>query len=145
MTATTHDDLELLLQEVAEFGIELESPPQWERVNVDRSDGGTVSTIVWGTDDPRAAFLHGGGLNAHTWNTTVLSGGWPAVALDLPGHGDSSWHDDVDYRAERLAEPVAEVLARLAPRSEVVVGQSLPGAHGVGSIVDPAQGRAGAA
>ena len=127
MTATTHDDLELLLQEVAEFGIELESPPQWERVNVDRSDGGTVSTIVWGTDDPRAAFLHGGGLNAHTWNTTVLSGGWPAVALDLPGHGDSSWHDDVDYRPERLAGPVAEVLARLAPNSEVVVGQSLGG------------------
>ena len=29
MTATTHDDLELLLEEAAEFGIELESPPQW--------------------------------------------------------------------------------------------------------------------
>ncbi len=127
MTGITYDELELVLQEATEFGIELESPPRWERVTVDRSDGGVVSAIVWGSDDPRATFLHGGGLNAHTWNTTILSGGWPAVALDLPGHGDSSWHDDVDYRAERLAEPVAEAVARLAPSSEVVVGQSLGG------------------
>ena len=127
MTDTTYNDLDLVLQEASEFGIELESTPRWERVTVDRSDGGVVSALVWGTDDPRATFLHGGGLNAHTWNTTILSGGWPTVALDLPGHGDSSWHDDVDYRAERLAEPVAAVLARLAPRSEVVVGQSLGG------------------
>src|SRR6188474_2020264 len=127
MSDTTYNDLDLVLQEATEFGIELESPPRWERVTVDRSDGGVVSALVWGTDDPRATFLHGGGLNAHTWNTTILSIGWPAVALDLPGHGESSWHDDVDYGPARLAEPVAEAIARLAPASEVVAGQSLGG------------------
>ena len=126
-TINNPPELELLRQEAAEFGIELAAAPEWDRVTIDRTDGGVVSAIVWGADAPRATFLHGGGLNAHTWNTTVLSGGWPAVALDLPGHGDSSWHDDVDYRAERLAGPVGEAIALLAPESEVVVGQSLGG------------------
>ena len=125
------DDLDLVLEEASEFGITVESSPQLERVTVDRSDGGTISALVWGTEAPRATFLHGGGLNAHTWNTTILSIGWPAVALDLPGHGESSWHDDVDYGAARLAGPVGEAAARLAPRSEVVVGQSLGGLTGI--------------
>jgi pimeloyl-ACP methyl ester carboxylesterase len=124
---TASDDLDLVLEEASEFGIPVESSPLLERVSVARSDGGTISAIVWGTRPSRATFLHGGGLNAHTWNTTILSIGWPAVALDLPGHGESSWHDDVDYGAERLAAPVGEATARLAPGSEVVVGQSLGG------------------
>ncbi len=34
-------------------------------------------------------FLHGGGQNAHTWDTVILGLGVPALAIDLPGHGRS--------------------------------------------------------
>ncbi len=46
-------------------------------------------------------FLHGAGLNAHTWDTTILALGLPALAIDLPGHGDSSWRADAAYIGAR--------------------------------------------
>ena len=49
------------------------------------------------------------------------------MALDLPGHGDSAWHDDADYRAETNAGAVAAALTQLAPDADAVVGQSLGG------------------
>ena len=53
---------------------------------VTRIDRGPVSALVWGRD-PRVVFLHGGGQNAHTWDTVILGLGLPALAIDLPGHG----------------------------------------------------------
>ena len=92
---------------------------------------------MWGDGAPRLALLHGGGLNAHTWDATALALGRPLAAVDLPGHGDSAWRDDADYRAESLAPAVGEVLAALAPASEAVVGQSLGGLTAIVLAADP--------
>lgn len=95
--------------------------------STDQSETGTLSGLRWGTGSPRFVFLHGAGLNAHTWDATLTALGEPALALDLPGHGDSSWRDDADYRARTLAPAVAEALRAWTDAPVVLVGQSLGG------------------
>lgn len=94
---------------------------------VERIDSGDVSALKWGADAPRVVFLHGGGQNAHTWDTVVLGLGVPALALDLPGHGRSAWREDGDYGPKLNAETLRPVLRELAPTARLVVGMSLGG------------------
>ncbi len=101
--------------------------PAHRRADVTDRDGRTVSAIEWGTGGPEVTFLHGAGLNAHTWDATVLALGRPALAIDLPGHGHSDWRDDVDYRAETNAAAVFAVLEHNGADCQLVVGQSLGG------------------
>ena len=128
------DEFSFLAEECAEFGLTWDGAPAVRRVDTDVSGsgsgvdgGGTVSALVWGDPPADLVLLHGAGLNAHTWTTTVVASARPAVAIDLPGHGSSSWRDDADYRAEVNAATLAPVVERLAPDALVVVGQSLGG------------------
>jgi pimeloyl-ACP methyl ester carboxylesterase len=93
---------------------------------VTRVDG-PVSALRFGDDPVRVVFLHGGGQNAHTWDTVVLGLGEPALAIDLPGHGRSAWRDDGDYGPVTNAAAVEPVIRQLAPDAELVVGMSLGG------------------
>lgn len=86
-----------------------------------------ISALKWGDAAPRVVFLHGGGQNAHTWDTVIVGLGEPAVAVDLPGHGHSAWRDDSDYSPRRNAAALAPVLGELAPNADLVVGMSLGG------------------
>ncbi|GAA4165207.1 alpha/beta hydrolase [Gryllotalpicola daejeonensis] len=100
------------------------------RVETD-SPGGRVSTLLWG-DAPDLTFVHGAGLNAHTWDATLLALGRAALALDLPGHGESAWRDDFDYSAATNAGAVAAAIDDWAEgRAQTVVGQSLGGVTAV--------------
>lgn len=93
-------------------------------------DGRTVSALRFGAPDlpPEVTFLHGAGLNAHTWDTTVLAAGLPALVLDLPGHGDSSWRDDARYTGATLADDIAAAVAAWTlGRPQTLVGHSLGG------------------
>jgi pimeloyl-ACP methyl ester carboxylesterase len=94
---------------------------------VERIDVGGVSAIKWGTDSPQVVFLHGGGQNAHTWDTVILGLGLPALAVDLPGHGRSAWREDGDYGPKLAAEKVLPVLHEYAPALRLLVGMSLGG------------------
>jgi pimeloyl-ACP methyl ester carboxylesterase len=96
--------------------------PSVQRVDVD-----AISALRWGDRSPRIVFLHGGGQNAHTWDTVIIGVGEPALAVDLPGHGHSAWRDDGDYSPRRNAATLAPVLHELAPNAELVVGMSLGG------------------
>lgn len=88
--------------------------------------GRQVSFLEWGEADPETVFLHGIGLNAHTFDATVFALGRSAVVLDLPGHGDSTWRDDADYRPETIAPAVLAVLDGLPrQRARLLIGQSL--------------------
>jgi pimeloyl-ACP methyl ester carboxylesterase len=100
--------------------------PDVQRVARDSADG-TVSALRWGNSTPRIVFLHGGGQNAHTWDTVIVGLGEPALAVDLPGHGHSAWRADGDYSPQRNAAAVAPVLRELAPNADLVVGMSLGG------------------
>ncbi|OBA60821.1 hydrolase [Mycobacterium sp. 1100029.7] len=104
--------------------------PDVERVETDTPNG-RVSALRWGSGPPRIVFLHGGGQNAHTWDTVVVGLGQPALAVDLPGHGHSGWREDGDYSPQHNADAVAPVLRELAPDADLVVGMSLGGLTGI--------------
>jgi len=94
---------------------------------VERVERGPISALRWGSDPARVVFLHGGGQNAHTWDTVILGLGEPALAVDLPGHGHSAWREDGDYGPKLNADAVAPVIAELAADADLVVGMSLGG------------------
>ena len=94
---------------------------------VERVESGAISALRWGGEAPRVVFLHGGGQNAHTFDTVIVGLGEPALAVDLPGHGRSAWRDDGDYGPRQNAATLAAVLRELAPDAELVVGMSLGG------------------
>ena len=94
---------------------------------VERIDRGPISAMKLGDGPPRVVFLHGGGQNAHTWDTVIVGLGVPALAVDLPGHGRSAWREDGDYGPKLNAETLAPVLREHAPHADLVVGMSLGG------------------
>lgn len=104
--------------------------PPVERLTHRLPDGRTISALRFGTGAPRITLLHGAGLNAHTWDTTVLSLQQPALSIDLAGHGDSSWREDADYTPRTLARDVADALDAWTDAPQLIVGQSLGGLTG---------------
>jgi pimeloyl-ACP methyl ester carboxylesterase len=123
-----YDEFGLLHENAEEWGLAVDRPPAVARQSVEAGDGQRLSYIRWGIDPPEVVFLHGGGQNAHTWDTVALALGRPALAVDLPGHGRSSRRADRDYGPWRNAEALAQVLPAVAPAAEAVVGMSLGGA-----------------
>lgn len=103
------------------------SVPEASRISLPLADGRTLSALRYGTGEPEVTFLHGAGLNAHTWDTVVLLLGRPTLVVDLAGHGDSSWREDADYSPETLASDVATALQSWASHAQVLVGHSLGG------------------
>ncbi|GAC1574515.1 MAG: alpha/beta hydrolase [Candidatus Dormibacteria bacterium] len=55
--------------------------------------------LDWGGDGPPLVFLHGGGLNAHTFDLLALAlrHTYRCLSIDQRGHGDSEWSPVVDY------------------------------------------------
>lgn len=99
--------------------------------DVERVESGTgeakISALRWGSAAPRIVFVHGGGQNAHTWDTVILGVGEPALAVDLPGHGHSAWRGDGDYSPRLNVEALLPILREHAPAADLVVGMSLGG------------------
>ena len=122
-----YDEFRLLADNAAEQGLPWAGQPPVRREFADVAPGQQVSVLVWGQADPEVVLLHGGAQNAHTWDTVALALGRSLIAVDLPGHGRSSWRADRDYWPARNAEAVAAVVGTLAPRARAVVGMSLGG------------------
>ena len=78
---------------------------------------------------PYLLFLHGGGLNAHTWDVICLAlrTRYHCLALDLRGHGESEWSRDVTYSIDAYRADVEGFVDALEIDRFVLVGMSLGG------------------
>ena len=101
--------------------------PAARRLEHTLADGRTLSALRFGEGAPEVTLLHGAGLNAHTWDTVALLLDRPALAIDLAGHGDSSWREDLDYSPVTLAADVAAALRSWVDQPQVLIGHSLGG------------------
>jgi pimeloyl-ACP methyl ester carboxylesterase len=122
-----YDEFGMLSQNADEAGLALDREPAVTRRSFTVPGGPAVSAIAWGEAEPELVLLHGGGQNAHTWDTVVLALGRPVLAVDLPGHGHSDRRPDRDYGPWRNAEAVASVMDQAAASAAGVVGMSLGG------------------
>jgi pimeloyl-ACP methyl ester carboxylesterase len=123
-----YDEFSMFADNAEEVGLEWKGQPSVRRESIEVAPGRQVSALVWGTGPPDLVLVHGGGQNAHTWDTVALALERPLVAIDLPGHGHSDWPGDaraLDPGA--MADDVALVIGRLAPGARLVVGMSLGG------------------
>jgi pimeloyl-ACP methyl ester carboxylesterase len=125
--ATEYDEFGLFEGNATDAGLAWDGPPTVRRENVQITPDQHVSALVWGTDEPELVFLHGGAQNAHTWDTVAMALDIPMVAIDLPGHGRSSWRDDHVYDPPTVAADVSHAVQALAPQARGVVGMSMGG------------------
>jgi esterase len=79
-------------------------------------------------------FLHGGGLNAHTWDIVCLAlrEEHHCYALDMRGHGDSEWSPALDYGLGAHLRDLEAFADHLGTARFFLVGQSLGGIIGIG-------------
>jgi pimeloyl-ACP methyl ester carboxylesterase len=127
MAIRDYDEFGLFHENAAEFGLPFDAPPVVRRAAVEVRPGYRLSALVWGDAEPELVLLHGGGQNAHTWDTVAMALGRPLIAIDLPGHG----HSDGDIRSatslDEVGQDIATVVRALAPNASAVVGMSLGG------------------
>lgn len=128
LEADDYDEFSLLHENIEEWSLLIDPVPTVRREYFDDVDAGRLSYLRWGTGSPEVVFLHGGGQNAHTWDTVVLALGRPALAIDLPGHGRSARRDDRNYGPWLNADAVARLIDAVVAHPVVVVGMSLGGA-----------------
>ena len=125
--ATSYDEFEHLPDHIKALGLATEGPPPVRRTEVQIGPDQSLSALVWGEGEPELVLLHGGGQNSHTWDGLALLLGRPLVAIDLPGHGHSSWRADRDYWPWANAAAVASAWQQLAPKARHLIGMSLGG------------------
>ena len=86
--------------------------------------------LDWGTvGKVPIVFLHGGGINAHTWDLLCVSlrRDYHCLALDQRGHGESDWSAEMDYAFETHQRDIVAFVDLLRLDSFVLVGMSLGG------------------
>jgi pimeloyl-ACP methyl ester carboxylesterase len=123
----SYDEFAYFAENVAEFGLAASATPVVRRITHRTRGGATLSALQWGVASPRVVLVHGGAQNAHTWDTVALDLDVPLLAVDLPGHGHSSWRDDGDYGPATMAGEIGSLIEEVAPDADVVVGMSLGG------------------
>jgi pimeloyl-ACP methyl ester carboxylesterase len=122
-----YDEFAYFADNASENGIAWRGDPAVRRVTGALPDGRSLSALRWGTGDPEIVLVHGGGQNAHTWDTVALALDRPLLAVDLPGHGHSDVGSDGSIRPAANAADLAAVIAAHAPSATAIVGMSLGG------------------
>ena len=77
---------------------------------------------------PILVFIHGWCCSASLWSTqSLIYTQHPSILIDLPGHGESSKADDVDYSSDFFARSINAVLEAEDVRQVVLVAHSMGG------------------
>jgi pimeloyl-ACP methyl ester carboxylesterase len=89
--------------------------------------------LDWGGSGHPLLFLHGGGINAHTWDVValMLHQRYHCIALDQRGHGDSEWSPAIDYGVETQVCDIEGYVEQLGLEHPVLVGQSMGGLNSI--------------
>ncbi len=94
----------------------------------------TIVGEAWGSPENRTIiFAHGGGQTRHAWKNTakiLAEHGWYSIAIDLRGHGDSSWSPRGDYQIEAFVKDL-RYIATTFNKPPILVGASLGGITGL--------------
>ncbi len=122
-----YDEFSMFRENAEEVGLAWRGTPVVERRALAVGDGQRLSALVWGEGEAELVLVHGGAQNAHTWDTVALALDRPLVAIDMPGHGHSSWRDDRNYGPAFTADALALAIEAVAPRARLVVGMSMGG------------------
>jgi esterase len=99
--------------------------PQDHEVQIGRM---RLHYLDWGNKHlPPMVFLHGGALNAHTWDLVCLAlrDEYRCIALDQRGHGDSDWSPDADYSMSAQLADTKGFVDKLGLDKFILVGMSL--------------------
>lgn len=102
--------------------------------------------LDWGVKGhPPILFLHGGGLNAHTWDLVclMLRKRYHCLALDQRGHGDSEWEPTADYRFDAQVADLEGFIDKLKLERPLLVGHSMGGFAAMGYAIRHAAKMAG--
>ena len=102
--------------------------------------------LDWGTAGHRPIlFLHGGGLNAHTWDVIclMLRPDYHCFALDQRGHGDSEWEPTSNYSHESQVADVQGFIDKLQLKKTLVVAHSMGGFAALGYALKHASSLSG--
>jgi pimeloyl-ACP methyl ester carboxylesterase len=115
-----------------EFSLVTAAAPGATQARVRRSwvnvpTGGHISGIHWGEGGARVVFLHDLARSARSFDRVALALGQPSIAIDLPGHGRSTWRLDGRYLPRRMAAAVAEAVRSFAPQAKLLAGAGLGG------------------
>ena len=93
-----------------------------------QAGGMRLHYLDWGNKHlPPMVFLHGGALNAHTWDLVCLAlrDTYRCIALDQRGHGDSDWSPDADYSMSAQLADTKGFVDKLGLDRFILVGMSL--------------------
>jgi len=91
-------------------------------------NGFRIHYLDWGKPGrPPIVLLHGGALNAHTWDVVCLAlrADYRCIAVDQRGHGDSEWSPALDYTPEAHRRDVLGLVDQLGFDRFLLVGQSM--------------------
>ena len=122
-----YDEFSMFGENISEYKLNIAKLPSVSRIATQLADDRILSALKWGDGEPEILFVHGSAQNAHTWDTVILAMGISAIAIDMPGHGHSSWRKDGNYEPGVLARDVATAIETWAPKAKLIVGMSLGG------------------
>lgn len=106
------------------------SVPSKKTINFQLDTGITLAADAWGNPENKPVILaHGAGQTRYAWGNTaktLAEQGWYAIAIDLRGHGESSWDAAGGYDVPDIAADLKS-LAQQFKEKPAIVGASLGG------------------
>ncbi len=115
---------------VFDLGLSVErSMAGFEKHQIQLSDHNWVYLEAGNPKDPTVVLLHGFAADKDNWTRMVQKlEGFHVIAPDLPGHGDSSFNNNLQYGFDKQSLRLAEFVDALGLKRFHLVGNSMGGA-----------------